>query len=380
MALPDVAVVGGGIVGAATAAYLADAGARVTLYERGGIAAGASGRNSGVVQHPMDEALASLHRLTLDLYADLAAASDRAFSLPSTPAGLLFLTPDAERARAGAASVAAAQPHLRIDVLDQAAVAALEPSLAPGLAACRVEIGYPVTPAAATHAFANWATARGATVRTSTAVGLDLAGSTVTGVRTQAGIEPAGAVVVAAGPWSPALIDPGGSWRPIVPLWGVVVAVALARPPRHVIEQLGIATEPGDEGGAGPHQPEVEFSLVTAGGSSSVGSTFLLSEPDPAEWEARILRAGAAFVPAIATAPVIAHRACARPFARDGRPLVGRIPGLDRAYIAAGHGPWGISTGPASARQVADLVLGRTDAPPIPATFDPARFGLVHGS
>jgi glycine/D-amino acid oxidase-like deaminating enzyme len=41
-------------------------------------------------------------------------------------------------------------------------------------------------------------------------------------------------------------------------------------------------------------------------------------------------------------------------------------------FVAAGHGPWGISLGPASARLVADLVLGRAPAPP-PA-FDPARF------
>ena len=53
----DVAVIGGGIVGCALAAFLAEAGAAVTLYEREAIAAGASGRNSGVVQHPIDPAL-----------------------------------------------------------------------------------------------------------------------------------------------------------------------------------------------------------------------------------------------------------------------------------------------------------------------------------
>ena len=40
----DIAIVGGGIVGTATATFLARAGARVTLYERSAIAAGASGR------------------------------------------------------------------------------------------------------------------------------------------------------------------------------------------------------------------------------------------------------------------------------------------------------------------------------------------------
>ena len=61
-------VIGGGIVGTAAAAFLAEAGARVTLVERDGLASGASGANSGVVQHPFDPVLAGLYRETLTLY------------------------------------------------------------------------------------------------------------------------------------------------------------------------------------------------------------------------------------------------------------------------------------------------------------------------
>ena len=46
---PDVAIVGGGIIGAASATFLAAAGVRVTLYERTEIAVAASGRNSTFV-------------------------------------------------------------------------------------------------------------------------------------------------------------------------------------------------------------------------------------------------------------------------------------------------------------------------------------------
>ena len=45
--MPDVAIVGGGIIGAACAYELARAGASVTLIERDELAAGASGRNQG---------------------------------------------------------------------------------------------------------------------------------------------------------------------------------------------------------------------------------------------------------------------------------------------------------------------------------------------
>jgi glycine/D-amino acid oxidase-like deaminating enzyme len=78
-------------------------------------------------------------------------------------------------------------------------------------------------------------------------------------------------------------------------------------------------------------------------------------------------------VPAVSQASRGAVRVCARPASLDGRPLIGQVPGIDGLWIAAGHGPWGISTGPASGRLIADLVAGRWAAPP--AALDPARFG-----
>ena len=72
-----------------------------------------------------------------------------------------------------------------------------------------------------------------------------------------------------------------------------------------------------------------------------------------------ILARGAGYVPGIASARVGPHRVCARPQSVDGRPLVGRVPGIDGLWVAAGHGPWGISTGPASGRLLADLLDGR---------------------
>jgi glycine/D-amino acid oxidase-like deaminating enzyme len=77
-------------------------------------------------------------------------------------------------------------------------------------------------------------------------------------------------------------------------------------------------------------------------------------------------------VPAVAGAPTERVRMCARPLSFDGRPLVGEVPGVEGLWIAAGHGPWGISTGPATARLVADRLLGRRA--PIPVELDPARF------
>jgi glycine/D-amino acid oxidase-like deaminating enzyme len=169
-------------------------------------------------------------------------------------------------------------------------------------------------------------------------------------------------------------VDPSGTWAPIVPRWGVVIPVTLAAPPIRVLEEAEISIEPGtDENGEGGHA----FSLVTAEGSSSLGSTFLTYEPDPDALAPAMIRRGARFVPRIAEATVGSPRVCARPQSVDGRPLVGRLPGVPGSWIAAGHGPWGISTGPATGRIVADLIDGRLSTPPV--ALDPARFGDVPG-
>jgi glycine/D-amino acid oxidase-like deaminating enzyme len=154
--------------------------------------------------------------------------------------------------------------------------------------------------------------------------------------------------------------------------WGVVVPITVADPPSRVLEEAEISIEPGsDDDGEAGHA----FSLVTAQGSSSLGSTFLRDEPDAAALVPAIVRRGARFVPALADAPIGSPRSCARPQSLDGRPLVGRVPGVDGLWVAAGHGPWGISTGPASGRLIAELIDGAPAAPPV--ALDPARFGSV---
>jgi len=331
MSAPDVAVIGGGIVGTAAAAFLARGGARVELFERGALASGASGRNSGAVQHPYDPELVGLHLQTLELYRALEG-----FAFDDEPAGVLVLARDHAALAAVAADLARACPELEPVMLDGGDA---EPALAPGVAACRLRSGYPVQPEAATLAFAAAARDAGAVLHTEAeATAAEL-------------LRSAGAVLVAAGPWTPAVVDPTGHWRPIAPVWGVNVEVALDDPPRAILEEGGVET--AVTGAA----PASLFSLVTAGGVSALGSTFLDEEPDPATLAPALLERGAAFVPALAEADPVSVRACARPQSFDGRPLLGSVPGIERLYVAAGHGPWGISTAPASACLVADAIL-----------------------
>jgi glycine/D-amino acid oxidase-like deaminating enzyme len=401
---PDVVVVGGGIVGVSAAAFLAEGGAAVTLVEASGIAAGASGRNSGVVQHPFDSVLREIHLDTLAIYRSLAEVNEVGFALPSEPAGLLMVSRAPDGLADLAAELAIRWPELGPEYLDGATLQRLEPGLAPDVSACRLRIGYPVPPDLGTHALASLAERRGARHLVGRAAkGLIRHGSQVIGVELEDGATiPASAVLVAAGSASPGILDPRGRWRPIRPVWGVVVEIGLDEPPRHVLEEAemdealgevalaravdgatsdgatsGSATSDADSPPSDRGEPGggAAFSLVTAGGRSSLGSTFLETRPDEAAWVPRLVAHGRRFVPAIADARLGRVRSCARPVAIDGRPLLGPVPGMPGAFIAAGHGPWGISTGPGSARVVADAILGRPSA--IPAELDAGRFGPI---
>jgi D-amino-acid dehydrogenase len=49
-----------------------------------------------------------------------------------------------------------------------------------------------------------------------------------------------------------------------------------------------------------------------------------------------------------------------RPATPDGLPILGRLPGLERVYIATGHGPTGLTLGPHAGAVIVDLIRGET--------------------
>lgn len=378
----DVVVIGGGIVGTAAAAFLAERGASVTLVERSAIGAGASGRNLGAVQHPFDPELVGLHRDTVEIYRGLAA-EHATFRFPDKPAGLLMLATERATLEAQARTLAAS-PELRPTLLEPRQTRSLEPGVAEDLWSLLLATGYPVPPHAATAAMAERAVQRGARVEIGAAAVPAVEHGRATGVLSE-GMRriPADVVLVAAGPWSPFLLDPTGRWHPITATWGATAQLAMPDPPRHVVEEarvdgVNVPVAAGDDDRLPPPEriPSL-FTVAAAEGVATIGSTFLAVEPDPRAMAPILVQRGRRFLPGLADATITATRACARPQSFDGRPLVGAVPGVEGLYLAAGHGPWGISCGPATARLVADAILGgltvpdalstsRCAAPPVP--------------
>ena len=364
----DVVVIGGGIIGCAAAAIMADRGARVVLVEGSAIGAGASGRNLGAIQHPFDPALTPLYHESLTRYRALADASDGGFAVGATPAGLLLVNPDPEAAARQVARFRSVDPSLAPELLDPEQVVALEPSLAPGPSGIRLATGFPIPPASATEAWADLAEDRGAELLIGVPGRPVVESQRATGVALDdGGVILADAVLVAAGPWTPRLVDPTGAWRPILPTYGVTIQLRLGEAtPHHVIEEDAVdtinRTEPAPEAAPDAEPPSL-FSIASSGGISTLGSTFLPAEPDPATIEPLLLRRAAAFLPAVADAEIVGRRMCARPQSVDGRPFIGAVEGVTGLFVCAGHGPWGISTGPASAAMAARAVLDGTPPP-----------------
>ncbi len=349
----DVIIVGAGIVGCATAYFLARDGLSVTVVDPNGIAAGASGRNNGLIEHPYDGASEALFAESVGLLAEALGES-----FPREPIGSLLLTHDEASAR-DLEHHYSRFPSLAPRTLDPQQARAAEPLLAEGLWACLLHTGHPVMPIEATTAFADLARAAGADFVLGEPLSLSRDADQVVGVSVGGVEHRAGAVVAAAGAGSVELLESLVRPETITPLWGVIVSVELPKRPSHPLIEGALAVAHG----SGKVELEAPFTLLDSPSWLAVGSTMLEGhEPDGELWAPRLLARGQQFVPSIAQAQIKGVMACARPRSFDNRPILGRVPGQDRLWIASGHGGRGMSLGPASARVVAEAIIAGDDA------------------
>src|SRR3954454_13186182 len=208
---PDVVVVGAGVVGAACAYHLAAAGVRVRLLDRAFVASGASGACEGnVLQWDKElERELPLAMRSATLWEELAAELpddfeyDRKGSLVVAETGAELIAA-AERARTLAALGVAGE------VLDADGLRREEPHAAHDLPG---GVLYPgdaqLEPRLATAALARAAVRHGAELSLDTPVERIVRAppGRAVGVGTGSGFISAGAVVVAAGVWTAALLQ-----------------------------------------------------------------------------------------------------------------------------------------------------------------------------
>ncbi|HBY92556.1 MAG: FAD-binding oxidoreductase [Ardenticatenaceae bacterium] len=205
--ISDVVIVGGGINGTSIACNLARRGVRVTLVEKDFIAAGPTGRSSAIIrQHYSNEVTARMALRSLRVWQNFrdAVGGDAGF----TQTGFLLGAPQSNL-EALKANIAL-QQRVGIDTrfVTPQEMKELEPHVSTedvAGAAYEPEAGY-ADPAAAANAFAAAARRFGASILQGARVtGIQAAAGRVTGITTSQGVIAAGAVVIAAGPWTPLL-------------------------------------------------------------------------------------------------------------------------------------------------------------------------------
>ena len=209
----DVVVVGGGVMGAAIACELAERGSDVLLLERRSVCAGPTRHSTAIVRlHYTQALLVRMAALGLDVYRGF---EDRyGTSAGFTRCGMLFGVAEAERETLAANVEVGLAEGARTALVSAEEVQEIDARVrAEGLAFCfEPEAGY-CDPYLATAGFAAAAVRAGARVEESaevTALGDGFA-------ETARGRVEAGAVVVAAGPWSAPLVAPLGYELPIAP-------------------------------------------------------------------------------------------------------------------------------------------------------------------
>jgi D-hydroxyproline dehydrogenase subunit beta len=351
----DVVIVGAGILGCATAYFLAREGVSVAVLDPVGVGAGASGRNNGIIEHPYDDATVELFDETVVLLREALGES-----MPAEPVGTLLVSENESDARA-VLSQYERFPILEPQLLVPSEARSAEPLLAADLWGCLVHTGYPIRPLEATTAFADLAREAGAEFVLGSSV--DFTGVLASGSE----------VVVAAGAATPSVLDGLVPDDIVKPLWGVIVSVELPTHPRHPLIEGTLAAV---QGGAAVVN-EAPFTLLDSPSYLAVGSTMLQgAEPRGEDWAPRLLDRGARFVPTIEQARVQGTLVCARPRSFDNRPILGRVPGHERLWIATGHGGRGMSLGAASARLLADAIRAGSDAA-IPAQISSARISAL---
>ena len=336
-----IVVVGAGIVGASIAYRLARRGARVTLVDRTGPAAGATARsfawlNADFSKRPQH--YHELNRLGLWSYRLLQEALP---DLAVQWGGALRWAVEAGAAREMREQVRQQQEWgYPVRLIEVRELQSLETALRVDglLAATWAEPEGCVDPVATTRRLVAAATAAGADLMMPSEVtALEVRGGRIAAVRTAHGDVTADIVVLAAGVRTPALAAMAGAEVPLVPAPGLLVHT---RPMPPLLRRVAI--------GPAAHIKQYRDGRVVIGDDlgppRSPAHGILAGEPDDFPDDAtrrlharRLLAEAALYLPPVAEAPVDRVTVGWRPMPRDGYPIVGACAACPNLYVAVTH-------------------------------------------
>jgi glycine/D-amino acid oxidase-like deaminating enzyme len=358
-----VVVCGAGVVGASVAYFLACRGVRVTVVERSGVACAASGKSGGFLALDWCDAspLGPLARASFALHADLTRELAVDYGYRRVETYML-----AARERGGRPGGHRVPAPAWLD--GEGAVVDTIGS---------VETTAQIDPARFTTALIGAAQARGATVLLGVVEGVLRRGSAARGVTVDGAPVEADAVVLAMGPWT----GRAAADLPLPRIHGLKghsVTLAADGVPAHALF-VDYRLADGRR-----LEPEI---FPRPGGEVYVCGMAdpapLPDSPDAVEVGeeacAVLARAAGRVSTVLARARITRRQACYRPVTDDGLPLIGAVHGVAGAFVATGHGPWGMLNAPATGRALAELIADGAASSVDLRPFDPARLGSARG-
>jgi len=197
---------------------------------------------------------------------------------------------------------------------------------------------------------------------------LELSGDRASGVTSDSWTISAGSVAIAGGAWSSQFAEQLRADLPVGPMKGQIIHMTL----------------PGvDTSGWPIVQPMFSHYLVpwpdgrvACGGTLEADAGFDVNPT--AEGVHELLREALRTAPGLSKATVSEIRVGLRPSSSDGRPLLGRLEDWSNVYVATGHGTEGLLLGPYTAALVAESIVTGV-VPALIEAISPGRFGRPSG-
>jgi sarcosine oxidase, subunit beta len=365
----NIIVIGAGVVGCSLAFHLARAGARVRVFDKGGICAGMSARSGALVRmHYTFAPEAELAWKSLHYFRNWSDIVGGRCGFVETGFAVVVDERNAPRLRANVAMLQ--RIGVNTEVVTAAELRQCEPNAFVddvALAAFEPESGY-ADPVATTESLAAAAKGHGADFSTNTPVAkiADRGGRAVGVVDGAGRLHEADAVCVVAGPWTDALLAPLGVK---IGVKSERAQIAFFKRPPQLKHCIYIDTIAGSY--FRPHGDDLTLSGLGGWKPEAEANPDDFRESNDADFIAAVRKRLAQRIPGLADAPYSRGHAGIYDVSPDARAVMGAVPGVDALFVAAGFSGTGFKTAPAVGASMAELILSGKSA-----TVDLTPFGF----